>query len=76
METLAPGWDHGVLPGLWFEAHYHCEKDTMAWTFRPVVKDVDGLIVRRVGEGWALSAGSNDIVKCVGAFGGISEPKR
>ena len=58
----SPGWEHGVLPGLWYEAHYHCQKEVKAWTFLPAVQGVDGLIMRRVGEGWAMSAGSNNIV--------------
>lgn len=74
-ERLTAGWGHGVLPGFWQSATYHCEEGTQAWLFRPVVKSELELIVRPGPEGWTFTEGA-EVVKCPGNFGGVWERKR
>ena len=69
---LQPGWEHGVLPGVWLRATDNCKKGTVAWLFVPVVRNFPETVVRRVGAGWAVSTGGS-ISKCVGDFGGVTD---
>jgi hypothetical protein len=72
---LTASWGHGVLPGFWQSATYHCEKGTTAWVFRPVVKSEPELIVRTDATGWHFGE-SAEIALCPGNFGGIWERER
>jgi hypothetical protein len=74
-ERLTAGWGHGVLPGFWQSATYHCEEGTQAWLFRPIVKTEPELGVRKTADGWAFSEGA-EVVECPGDVGGIWERKR
>lgn len=72
---LTAQWGHGVLPGFWQSATYHCEEGTTAWLFRPVVASEPELVVRKGADGWIFTEGA-EVVKCPGNFGGVWEKKR
>jgi hypothetical protein len=74
-ERLTVAWDHGVLPGYWQSATYHCEQGTTAWVFNPVVESEPELIVRSDDSGVHFGERA-EIVLCPGNFGGIWERER